>query len=122
MNIRPSRWIFAIAAVVALAVAAPVWAHTDNVQITFNQKTDVAGTTLQPGSYEFRVTPTNPEVEIVNTKDHKVVATVQGKWVNLNSKAPYTQVLSDRSQVQEIDLSGRTEAIRFAQSNPNQGM
>jgi hypothetical protein len=122
MNIRPSRWVFGLAAVVALAVAVPVWAHTDSVPISFNQKMDVAGTTLQPGSYEFRVTPSNPEVEIVNTKDHKVVATVQGKWVNLNSKSQYTQVLSDRNQVQEIDLSGQVEAIRFAQSSPNQGM
>ena len=113
MKIRMSLGLMIMA---AFAVAAPSWARaeaskTANVQIL--EPMTVAGSTLtlQPGSYEFRMTMNDPHVEIL--KDNKVVGQVEGHWVQHDAKAKSTEMLSDKNAIQEIDIRGQADAMRF---------
>ena len=97
----------------ALAVAAPAWARTDAATMDVMRPMTVAGTnvTLQPGHYEFRVKPEDTHVQI--WKGNKTVADVPCQWVPLSSKATDTVVLSNNNQIQEIEIKGENQAIRF---------
>ena len=97
----------------ALVVAAPAWARTDAATMDVMRPMTVAGTnvTLQPGHYEFRVKPEDTHVQI--WKGNKTVADVPCQWVPLNSKATDTEVLSNNNQIQEIEIKGENQAIRF---------
>jgi hypothetical protein len=113
MKLRMGMGLIVVA---ALAMTAPAWSKTSTAKanVDLMQPTMVAGTsvTLQPGSYEFRMKVDDPNVEIL--KDNKVVANVQGQWVHLDSKAPDTEVISNENAIQEIDIKGDTEALRFS--------
>ena len=115
MRIRMSLGLMLLAAV---CVAAPVWAraHTETPALYVEQPMTIAGSTvtLQPGHYEFRVTPNDTNVEIL--KDNKMVAQVKGQWVNLGTKAEMTEVVSNNNVIQEIDLKGENQAIRFSKT------
>jgi hypothetical protein len=100
--------------VAALAMSVPAWSKTTaTARLDLMQPTMVAGTsvTLQPGNYEFRMKVNDPNVEIL--KDNRVVANVQGQWVNLDSKAQDTEVISNNNMIQEIDIKGANQALRF---------
>jgi hypothetical protein len=97
----------------ALAVAAPAWARTDAATFDVTRPMTVAGTNvmLQPGHYEFRVKPEDTHLEIL--KGNKMVADVPCQWVPLNSKATDTEVWSSNNQIQEIEIKGQNQAVRF---------
>jgi PDZ domain-containing secreted protein len=107
--------IAVVAMMAALTVAAPAWSRTPtttaSMQVMEPMKVAGNSVTLEPGTYEFRVKANDPHVEIL--KDDKVVADVQGQWVQLDSKAPLTEVLSDKNTIQEIDIKGDNQALRF---------
>jgi hypothetical protein len=116
MRIRTSGLLLLAAACV---VGLPAWAAKDSVaHVSFDHDMTVAGTKLQAGDYDFRVKSDEDKVEIVRSSNQQVVATVPGKWVSLKNKAPYTQVLSDKDLVQELEFSGKTQAVEFSQT-PN---
>ena len=116
MKLRMVLGITAVAVIAAFTVAAPAWSRasattTASMQIMEPMKVAGSSVTLEPGTYEFRVKVNDPNVEIL--KGDKVVADVQGQWVHLDSKAPLTEVLSDKNTIQEIDIKGDNEALRF---------
>jgi hypothetical protein len=95
----------------AFAVAAPGRTRTNTVTMDIVHPMTIAGTTLRPGSYEFHIKAGDNQVEIL--KDDNLVARVQGEWVELDSKAEQSQVLSTNNTIQEIDIQGDREALRF---------
>ena len=114
MRIRLNNVVLLLA---AFALGVPTWAaKMDVAHIDLDHQVTVAGTMLPAGSYDFHAEPGQPQVEILRSDNHKMVATVQGKWISLKSKAPYTQVLTDQNQVQEVEFAGKNQAIQFSGS------
>ena len=111
MGFRATRLILFVA---AFAMAMPMWAaREDTASVSFDHTMIVAGKAIQPGNYEFKVRPNDTTIEILRSSDNKLIATVEGTWVALNSKPRDTEVLSNKDYVEEIDFGGKTEAIRF---------
>ena len=93
MGFRATRLILLIS---AFAMAVPAWAaREDTASVSFDHTVTVAGKAIQPGHYEFKVRPNDTTVQIVRSRDNKLIATVEGAWVALNSKPQQTEVLSD---------------------------
>ena len=63
------------------------------------------------GNYQLRAEEGQSNLEIIH--DGKVVATVPCSWMQLPSKAEYSEVQSNANQVTQVQFSGRTEAIQF---------
>jgi hypothetical protein len=114
MDSRATRLILAIS---ALAMAAPVWAaRNESVSVSFDHRVTVDGKAIQPGRYVFEAKPNDTTIQILRKPDDKLIATVEGTWVALNSKPRQTQVQTDKNFVEEIDFGGKTQAIRFMQN------
>jgi len=114
MGFRAPRLILIIS---AFAMAAPVWAaRNETASVSFDHTVTVDGKTIQPGRYVFEAKPNDTSIQILRRRDDKLIATVEGIWVALNSKPRQTQVQTDKNFVEEIDFGGRTEAIRFTQN------
>jgi hypothetical protein len=114
MSFRVTRLILLVS---AFAMATSVWAaREDTASVSFRHTTSVAGKAIQPGNYEIKAIPNNTSIQILRSSDNKLIATVEGTWVALNSKPRDTEVLSNKGYVEEIDFGGKTEAIRFTQN------
>lgn len=111
MVFRTTRLLLSAA---VFAMAIPVWAASqDTASVSFDHTMIVAGKTIQPGNYEFKVRPNDTTIQILRSGDDKLIATVEGTWVALHSKPRDTEVLSNKDSVEEIAFKGKTEAIRF---------
>lgn len=97
-----------------LALATPVWAHTDSATIESNGNTSIAGTQLKAGEYQLKVQDNADHLQV--TQNGKVIAQVPVKWVQLNNKAPQTEVNINANQIVEVDFAGKTQAVQI-QSN-----
>lgn len=94
-----------------LAMALPVWAHTDSINFVATHPTTIAGYRLAPGSYQFKADDANNTVTV--QQQGSVVTQVPCKWVQLPQKAGQSAVLSDGSKVTGLQFSGKTEAVTF---------
>jgi hypothetical protein len=102
---------FCISVLAAVAFAIPAWAsHKMSTQLSLNHPTKIGDTTLKPGNYRLVVNSGQNDVRVM--QDGRLLATVPGKWVDLKSRSPYTDVVINKNQVKEIDFSGKTKAIR----------
>ncbi len=111
MDFRATRLILFVA---VFALAMPAWAaREDTASVSFDHTMIVAGKAIQPGNYEIKARPNNTTIQIFRSDDNKLIATVEGTWVALNSKPRDTEVLSDKDYVEEVDFGEKTEAIRF---------
>lgn len=95
----------------AIALAIPLWAHGLSADVTIGKVATIGSTTLKAGSYHVVVDSKTDEVRFM--QDGHVMATAPGKMVKLKSKSPYTDLVFNKEQVQEIQFSGKTEAIRI---------
>ena len=96
----------------------------------FNRSVVIAGVTLLPGRYEFRVFAGDPSVTVVGRYEAisypeagqgyswesrtKVIAAVHGGWVSLGFKPRRTEVKLSADHISEIDFRGKSLALRFA--------
>jgi hypothetical protein len=99
-----------------LALSAPVFARSRSMAqpLDLSQPATIGSTTLKPGHYEIRADENSNQVRV--THDSKLVATVEGKIVTLNRKAPYAAVVFNGRQIHEIQFSGKIEAIEIPNS------
>lgn len=102
---------FCLAVLAAAAFAIPVWAHGLSAPVSLDKPATIGNTTLKPGNYRMVVDSTTNKVRVMH--DGRVLATVPGKWVTLKNKSPYTAVVINKNQIQEIDFSGKTQAVRL---------
>lgn len=100
-----------VAAIAAFAFALPVWARTESASLTLNKPATIGTTTLKPGTYRFVTQPSTNDIRV--EENGRTVATVPGKWISLKNKSPYTDVVLSNDQIQEIDFSGKMQAIRI---------
>jgi hypothetical protein len=93
-------------------ITLPVWAaHTDSLSWNPVQSMTIGTTQVMPGNYQLRAEEGQSNLEVIH--DGKVVATVPCSWMQLPSKAEYSEVQSNANQVTQVQFSGRTEAIQF---------
>lgn len=97
-----------------LILAMPVWAHTATATVESNGNVTIAGTQLKPGEYQLKVEDNADH--LVVTQNGKVVTQVPVQWIQLNNKAPQTEVNINSNQIVEVDFAGKTQAVKI-QSN-----
>jgi hypothetical protein len=107
------NWKNALGGAALLAMALPVWAHTDTVRFVTTQPTTIAGYQLAPGSYDLKANDSTNQVTIQNDEDGTKVTEVPCKWVQLTQKADHDEVLSNNATVTELEFSGKMEAATF---------
>lgn len=100
-----------IAVLVAAAFAIPVWAHEESASLILSKPATIEQKALKPGDYKFVANTGTKEVRVM--RRGRVVATVPGKWITLQSKSPYNAVVLNKRQIREIDFSGKTQAVRL---------
>jgi hypothetical protein len=111
---RRSLSIFVTTAIFAV-IAIPSWAKPNSsgsisATIYLNTVTNVNNTSLAPG--EYHIVAEGNQVKF--QKDSKVVAEAPCTMKTLSSKAAHTEVVLDHDRLQEIQVSGKTEAIEFS--------
>ena len=97
-----------------LALSAPVFARAMSQPLDLQQTATIGSTTLQPGHYDLQADPNSVQVRVMQNR--KLVATVEGKIVTLRKKAPCGAVMFDGRRIQEIQFSGKTQAIDIPNS------
>lgn len=104
------------AAVILTAITIPSWA-ADNGSSSLTAKIKVSSntnlsnnTTLAPGDYKVTREGNQAKFE----KDGNVVAEVPCTVKTLPAKASQTQVRRNGDRLEEIQISGKTEAIEFS--------
>ena len=95
----------------AFSFAIPLWAHALSADVTLGKAATIGTTTLNAGSYHVVVDSKTNQVQFM--QDGHVMATAPGKLVSLKSKSPYTALVLNKDQIQEIQFSGKAEAIRI---------
>ncbi|HEY6466109.1 MAG TPA: hypothetical protein VIY69_08965 [Candidatus Acidoferrales bacterium] len=105
------NWKNTLGGLTLLAMALPVWAHTESLPFVTNQATTIGGHKLAPGTYTLDASDTTNQVEV--RQNGATVATVPCRWVQLPQKANQSEVLSNNSNVTELEFSGKTEAATF---------
>lgn len=105
------NWRNALGGTALLAMALPVWAHTDSVRYVATQPTTIGGFQLGPGTYVLKADDSTNQVTI--DKNGATVTEVPCKWVQLTTKASNDEVLSNNSTVTELKFSGKMEAATF---------
>jgi len=93
-----------------LALALPVWAHTDSATIHSDGNVTIGGTELKPGDYQLKVEDNAKDLRV--TRYGKLVAQVPVHWIQLPKKAEDTEVDLTKNQVTEVDFSGSTQAVQ----------
>lgn len=97
-----------------LILATPVWAHTDTATVQSDGNVTIAGTQLKPGEYQLKVDDNADHLQV--TQNGKVITKVPVQWIQLNNKAPQTEVNITSNQIVEVDFAGKTQAVKI-QSN-----
>ena len=108
------RFANCLAVIAILALASPVFAKSFSQTIDISQPATIGQQSLEPGQYKFTANLSSDMVRI--ERDGKLVATVQGKTVDLKNKAPYGAVVFTGRRIQEIQFQGKTQAIEIPNS------
>ncbi len=109
-----NRFSQCLAILAVLALAAPAFARSMSQPLDLNQPATIGSTTLQPGHYELKAEPNSNQVRVVS--NGRLVATIEGREITLNRKAPYGAVVMDGRRIHEIQFGGKTEAIEIPNS------
>lgn len=109
MRFRPS---FFAAVCCMFALSTPVWASQLSASIYLGHSTRVGTNELKPGNYHMSANESSGQVKWM--RNDRLVAQVKGKWVTLNKKSQYTEMLSNNHVVQEVRFAGKRMAIKFS--------
>ena len=111
----PVRVVSILAALSALALAAPAWAAELVTDINLTEPARVQGTTLEPGKYRVVATDDN---RVTFMQGKKVVAEFQARRITLDTKPNYSALIREQDQIQEIHFARQNEAVDLRQPNP----
>jgi hypothetical protein len=109
MRLRVS---FLITAACLLTLSAPAWARRLSTKIEIDHTTRIASAQLKPGNYRLVADEGTGQVKVL--RNGRLVAQVEGKWVSLNRKSEYSEMLTENHKVQEVRFAGKKKAIKFA--------
>jgi uncharacterized protein YfaP (DUF2135 family) len=97
-----------------LALASPVFAKSFSQTIDISQPATIGEKSLQPGHYKFTADLNSDMVRI--ERDGKLVATIQGKTVDLKNKSPYGALVFNGRRIEQIQFQGKMQAIEIPNS------
>jgi hypothetical protein len=103
-----------LAILAMLALASPVFAKSFSQTLDLTRPAKLGDTSLQPGHYKVMADLSSDKVQV--EQNGRLVATAMGKTVNLNNKSPYNAVVFNGRYIQEIQISGKTQAIELPSS------
>jgi hypothetical protein len=103
-----------LAILAMLALASPVFAKTFSQTLDLTQPAKLGDTSLQPGHYKVMADLGSDQVQV--EQNGKLVATATGKTVDLNNKSAYNAVVFNGRHIQEIQISGKMQAIELPSS------
>lgn len=106
-----TRVSFLVTTACLLALSAPAWAGRLSTTVEIDHATRIATARLKPGNYQLEANENTGQVKVL--RDGRLVAHVKGKWVNLNRKSEYSEMLTDNHRVQEVRFAGKKKAIKF---------
>ncbi|HEV2340810.1 MAG TPA: hypothetical protein VGS15_03295 [Candidatus Acidoferrales bacterium] len=95
----------------AVSFAIPLWALALSADVTLGTTATIGTTTPNVGSHHVVVDSKTNWAQFM--QDGQVLAAAPGKPVSLKSKPPYTALVLNKDQIQEIQLSGKTEVMRI---------
>src|SRR5215470_10999181 len=115
---------FAVIAVFCLITTAGLFADSkskDSGNINLSNPIQVGSTQVAPGDYKVEWTGTGDNVQVNILKGKNVVATTEGKVVELPKKAENSSVTTraldnNTRALMEIQFDNRTESLVFNQS------
>ncbi len=101
-----------------IGLSSGAFAKSKSTEVQIYQTSQVAGATLQPGSYHVTVNPTGSTAVVTFKQDGKSVATATGQVVQLTKPSHDTSVTSNTSgsvpTIDEIDFEGSLTAVSFS--------
>jgi hypothetical protein len=104
----------------AMIVSVSAFAKGKSADVQIYQPSQIAGATLQPGSYKMTLNFTGSTANVVFSQNGKQVATVTGQVVQLAKRADNTAITLDNSSgssvISQIDVEGSQSAVSFAQN------
>ncbi len=108
----------------ALLLPAGAFAKDRSTEVHIYQATQVGNVTLQPGTYQVKVSPSGNTNDVSFSKNGKAVAELTGcQNVQLPRKSDNTSVTVDNSgqipRIAEIDFEGQQTAVGFAAPTVN---
>ncbi len=107
-----------------LLLPAGAFAKDRSTEVHIYQATQVGNVTLEPGTYQVKVTPSGNTSDVSFSKNGKEVAKVNGcQNVQLPRKSGSTSVTLDNSgqtpRIAEIDFEGQQTAVGFVTPTVN---
>ena len=100
-----------VSAACLFAMAAPALAKTLSTHVEVDHETKLLNLELKPGNYRLIANEANGQVKVM--RNYELVGRVKGKWVKLNQKSNYSEVLMTHHVIQEVRFSGKKEAVKF---------
>jgi hypothetical protein len=108
MRLRAS---FLVTAACLLALSAPAWARRLSSNFDISHATRIVSVQLKPGHYHVVADESTGQVKVL--RNDRLVAQVKGKWVTLERKPEYSEMLTDNHDIQEFLFAGKKKAIKF---------
>lgn len=103
-----------------LLLSITAFAKVKSTDVDIYQTSQIAGTTLQPGTYSVTVNPNGSTAAVVFWRNGKQIAAVTGQMVQLQKKSANTSVTTDTSgnppTISQIDFEGSTSSVSFSSS------
>jgi hypothetical protein len=97
-----------VAFLAVMALVVPAFAKDINKGVTLDDSIKIAGKTIKPGDYNFRVTDNKLTIEM----NHKVVAEVAGRWESRDVRSDADEFKTGADgQVVEVHLMGEKGAF-----------
>ena len=97
------------------------FAKAKSTEIDLYRASQVAGTTLQPGTYKVAVNPSGSTAQVTFVQNGKQMASVTGQLVQLAKKSDTTSVTMDTSSavpaISQIDFEGSQTAVSFSSAS-----
>jgi hypothetical protein len=112
------RVLIPAALLLTLLLSLTAFARTKSADVDIYQTSQIAGTTLQPGSYSVTVNPTGSTASVSFSQNGKQITTVTGQVVQLQKKAANTSVTMDSRgatpTISQINFEGSTTSVSFS--------
>jgi hypothetical protein len=101
-----------------MTLSISAFAKGKSAEVELRQASQIAGTTLQPGTYTVVMTVAGSAADVSFRQNGKQVAVVTGQVVQLAKKSDKTSLTVNNSgtvpTIAEIDLQGSQAAVSFA--------
>jgi hypothetical protein len=101
-----------VTAACLFAMAAPALAKTLSTHVDLDHETKLLNLELKPGNYRLVANEATGQVKVL--RNYNLVGKVDGKWIKLNKKSEYSEIVMTHHDIQEVRFSGKKMAVKFA--------